>query len=84
MRFTILHMRLMMHYHAIAEPYALRDPRHANSEAVREYRLNLIQWGMLETTSESPSHYKTTKKGEAYTEALKDVSKRFVPDWNPA
>jgi predicted transcriptional regulator len=57
---------------------------HATSQATRAYHMDLINWGMLISDSNSLSLYRTTPKGEAYIEALKCVSERFVPDWHGA
>jgi hypothetical protein len=83
MRFTILHMQIMMHHHALAEPYSIRNLAHANSQATIAYHQDLIRWGMLVAAPEWHSHFHTTPKGEAYIDALKDVSERFVPEWSP-
>lgn len=71
--YTVLHIQIMLHHHAIAEPYALRDPGHANSEATRAYHQDLVKQNMLIHDLAWHSHYRVTEKGRAYVEALKEV-----------
>ena len=62
---TPLKMQMLLHYYAIAEPYALREPKHANSEAVKEQREELIYEGMLEAV-EGYTGYIVTEKARCY------------------
>lgn len=73
MNMTPLHIRMMLHYYAIATPYAEHDPFHASSIAVAEYRGHLIQSGLIEEDLKSPSGYRSTARGRAYVEALCDM-----------
>lgn len=71
---TPLQITMMLHYYAIAEPYALRDRQHANSSAVEHQRACLIRKGLLVSDIDSPSHYRTTDRGKAYITALREVA----------
>lgn len=44
---TPLHIQLLLHFYAIAEPYAKHDPQHAESSAVRDYTENLVMMGLI-------------------------------------
>jgi hypothetical protein len=70
---TVLQIKLMLHYYAINEPYAMRNQAHANSEAVSEQRQILIDCGML-IPAEVPSGFKCSKAGDDYVARLKAVS----------
>lgn len=74
--FTPLEIQMMLHYYAIAEPYACREPLHAGSRAVSEQRGRLLRLGMLEAADmdEWPSGYRVTEKGLVYVKALQSVS----------
>lgn len=61
---TILQIWLLTHYAAVNEPYALRHPEHANSEAVQEQREQLIGRGLLCAAPGTLSGYSTTRRGE--------------------
>ena len=65
MEFTCLQWQMLLHYHAVAEPYAFRHPQHAQSEAVQDQRSQLIKAGLLERWDMNnwPSGYKVTDKG---------------------
>ncbi len=67
---TILQIQIMLHYYAISEPYAMRDPAHANSEAVHKQRYQLYAWGLI-APDKGPSGWHTTELGQDYVEALK-------------
>lgn len=67
---TLLQIKMMLHYYSINEPYALRDPEHANSIAVVEQRKALIADDMLTPTPGTPSGYTVPEKGEVYIKAL--------------
>lgn len=69
---TPLQIVMMLHYYAIAEPYAMRQPEHATSPAVKEQRMALLHSDMLELDN-SPSGYAVTPRGLAYIEALLEV-----------
>ncbi len=81
---TPLQIQMMLHYYAIAEPYACRQPEHANSEAVHQQRHSLICDELLETDPGSPSSFRVTERGLAYVKALKDmplpIKKWVMPD----
>lgn len=67
---TVLQIQMMLHYYAIAEPYAMRDPEHANSIAVHEQRYKLYEWGLI-MPDNSPSGWYPTELGRKYIEELK-------------
>jgi hypothetical protein len=68
---TPLQIQMMLHYYAIAEPYSIRDERHANSPAVREQRLELVALGLLENGGDGHvSGYRVTECGRTYVKAL--------------
>jgi len=67
---TPLQITMMIHYHAINEPYAMRQPEHANSPAVREQTQDLADAGLIEPSTRSDSGWRSTAKGQAYIEAL--------------
>lgn len=66
LHFTPLHIQMLLHYYAIAEPYAIRDFAHANSDAVRRFREQLITWGYLRVSDECDSGYRPTAAGTSY------------------
>lgn len=66
---TPLHITMLLHYHAIAEPYALRNPTHATSPAVREFREQLLKWDLIHE-DDGPSGYRTTERGKTYIDGL--------------
>ncbi len=70
---TILQIQMMLHYYAIAEPYAMRDPAHANSQAVRQQRATLVTLGLI-VSDNCPSGWRTTEAGDTYIQRLKDVA----------
>lgn len=67
---TPLHIQLMLHYYAIAAPYAEHDPAHANSVATRDYTDELIMWDCIAKDNNSPSGYRATNKGHAWVDRL--------------
>ena len=67
---TPLQIKMVLHYYAIAEPYALLDPAHAKSAAVCAQRALLCSDGLIEATAEAQSGYRITPRGEAYVDAL--------------
>ncbi|MPZ19536.1 MAG: hypothetical protein GEV06_16690 [Luteitalea sp.] len=80
---TPLQIQMMLHYFAIAAPYAERDPAHAFSPAVVGQRGDLIRSGLLRV-DDSPSGYEVTARGRAYVEALKRVplpGQQWVAVW---
>lgn len=70
---TPLQIRMLLHYYAIAEPYAIHEVDHANSPAVREQLQHLINWGFLTTDLSNPSGYTVTDKGLVYVEAICNI-----------
>lgn len=44
---TPLHLMMLLHYHAISEPYAVREPGHRYSPAVCDYRTELFRWKLI-------------------------------------
>lgn len=70
---TPLQIFMMLHYYAIAEPYALRHPEHAESPAVREQRVLLISDGLLSREHGDVRGYRVTERGKAYVETLMAV-----------
>jgi hypothetical protein len=67
---TPLQITMMLHYYAIAEPYALRQPEHADSPAVREQRIVLIGDDLLTREHDDVRGYRVTERGQAYIDAL--------------
>lgn len=67
---TPLQIMMIMHYQGIAEPYACRQPEHANSRAVSGQRTELVALDLLQCEIESPSGYRITERGAAYVEML--------------
>lgn len=67
---TPLQINMMLHYYAIAEPYAKYDPSHANSSAVVRQRLQLIHRGMLGIDDRQGSGFYPTPIGLAYVARL--------------
>lgn len=65
---TPLQIKMMLHYYAIAEPYGAQDPRHAESETVKEQRRILIEAGLLEPRPHTASLFGCTERGLAYVE----------------
>jgi len=72
--FTVLHIQMLLHYHAIAEPYSVHNPEHANSQAVQQYRAQLLKWGYLLEANNSPSGYCPTMAGERYIKRIKEMA----------
>ena len=68
---TVLQLMMLLHYSAIAEPYSLRHPKHANSSAVAEQRQWLINDNLLVEDDKWGSGYQLTERGRAFVEALK-------------
>lgn len=67
---TNLQVTMLLHYAAIAEPYAMRHPEHANSPAVQTQRRQLVLWSMLEPDEKRPSGFKLTDRGLAFIEHI--------------
>lgn len=67
---TPLHWKMLLHYYAVAEPYAANNPGHANSLAVREYTQGLLEDGLIRRDGTSGSGYRTTDRGEALVEYI--------------
>lgn len=67
---TPLQLTMLLHYYSIAEPYALRQPEHANSPVVKDQRMGLMNEGLLLVSDITGSEYKVTEKGKAFIEAL--------------
>ena len=44
-----LEINIGLHYYMFAEKYAVADPRHANSEAVRDAKNRMIEAGLLQS-----------------------------------
>jgi hypothetical protein len=70
---TPLHIKMLFHYHAVAEPYAMRHPEHANSAAVEEYRNDLLSANLIEPSDNSGSGFTTTERGRVYVDAICSV-----------
>lgn len=68
-RFTPLHIRLMLHYRCIAAPYAMHDPAHAGSPAVREFRCQLLELGLLVVANDEVG-FGVTLEGERWCDRL--------------
>lgn len=67
---TPLQIQMMLHYYAIAEPYAMRQPEHAGSRSVIDQRMKLINLGLLSVVPETPSGYRPTELGREYVDRL--------------
>jgi hypothetical protein len=81
---TPLQIRMMLHYYAISAPYAVDNPQHADSLAVREQRQRLINDELIEPDETSGSGFRATDRGDAYVEALcampLPIKKWVMPD----
>jgi hypothetical protein len=69
---TNLQIKMLLHYRAIAEPYALHDPAHANSPAVLEQREWLVQAQMLRRTTDTIG-YAVTERGAVWLDHVYDL-----------
>lgn len=67
---TSLHWRLLLHYYAIAEPYAARDEAHANSPTTRSFTEQLVEWDLIVIVPTSGSGYRATARGEALVDFI--------------
>ena len=61
-----LHLQILLHYYAIAEPYAANNPGHANSLAVKAYTQDLIDKNLILADATSGSGYRVTERGEFF------------------
>jgi len=61
---TPLHWQMLLHYYAIAEPYAASNPGHANSLAVKACTKELIERDLIWADASSGSGYRATERGE--------------------
>ncbi len=81
---TPLQIKMVLHYYAIAEPYGIREPQHAESPAVYQQRGALVALGLIEEDGDWPAGYRTTGRGNAYVEALcamdLPIQKWVMPD----
>ncbi len=67
---TPLHWQMLLHYYAIAEPYAADNPGHANSLAVRAYTQELLDEELIRRDQKSGSGYRATDRGEALVDHI--------------
>lgn len=67
---TPLHWQMLLHYYAIAAPYAESDPGHANSLAVKAYTAELLQDGLIRADETSGSGYRATERGEVLVDHI--------------
>lgn len=67
---TALHIQMLLHYYAVATPYAENAPDHARSFAVEEYRLQLIDWHMLVRKPNSESGYAVTERARCFIDHI--------------
>lgn len=67
---TPLHINIMLHHYAIAEPYGTHQPEHQSSTAVRQYHAELVAKDMLKVEITAPSGYTVTERGMVYIAAL--------------
>lgn len=85
MRLTPLQITMLLHYNAIARPYAEHDPEHANSPAVADQRRRLMEIGLLRILN-SAYCFEVTDKGKAHIETLCNAPmplQRWVsPSWS--
>jgi hypothetical protein len=54
---TPLHIMMLLHYYAVAEPYSIRNDKHRFSSAVRDYRLDLYRRGLIQPITDDGSRY---------------------------
>lgn len=69
---TVLQIQMMLHYYAVAEPYAMHNSAHANSTAVHQQRYKLFKLGLI-TPDDSPSGWYPTELGRDYVKRLEAV-----------
>lgn len=74
---TPLKLQMMLHYYAIAAPYAEHWPEHANSIAVQVQREELVEAGLLQHKPISPSGYTPTLQGRVLIKAIRAVGSAF-------
>lgn len=65
-----LHWQMLLHYYAIAEPYAQDRPGHANSLAVKAYTEQLLKDNLIRPDETSGSGYRVTDRGEVLVEYI--------------
>ena len=67
---TPLHIQIALHYFTRNEPYAMREPAHANSDATRRYTKELVDAGLLVPDTNEASGYQRSGKLRQYVEDL--------------
>lgn len=67
---TPLHLKLLLHYYSIAEPYSMRDHAHAIAPATLEYTADLVSHGLIEVNDSAASGYQCTDRGKVFIDAL--------------
>lgn len=73
---------MMLHYYAIAAPYAEYDPAHRESQAVAHFRDELIRDGLIEADPASPSGYTATERGRVWVDMICDTPLP-IQKWSP-
>ncbi len=69
MKFTPLHLKLMLHYYTSPEPFP------QESEGISEYRQHLIRMELITVTPQcNPCCYVTTGRGTAFVQLLCETS----------
>jgi hypothetical protein len=76
---TPLHIHLMLHFYAIAEPYI---PAPRSSIASVKFTQQLINMGLISVSETSENGFRCTERGECYVEALKKLPlPEAVTEW---
>ncbi len=73
---TPLHLQLMLHYHTSPSIYTEHEEKHAKSEAVSVYRIQLVALDLLigcEKKTNTPDGFMITDKGRAFVRRLCNV-----------
>lgn len=70
---TPLHIEILLWYHCRAEPFAIREPEHARSTVVRDFRASLMKDNLIYESSTSGSGYTLTDRGKAFIEFILDT-----------
>jgi hypothetical protein len=70
---TPLHWQMLLHYYAIAEPYASGHPGHANSLVVKAYTADLLESELIRPDPTSGSGYRATDRGEALVDHITNL-----------
>jgi hypothetical protein len=78
---TPLHWQILLHHYASSAPYAEENPRHANSQAVTEYKAQLAEWDLIEWRDGVPQ---ATARGIAFVRHIRNLPlpecRWFIPE----